>query len=38
MDYALAQQEALAYLPQVNQTISELLGVDFAALAGPASC
>ena len=38
MEYVLAQQEALAYLPEVNQKISELLGVDFASLAGPASC
>ena len=33
-DFARAQQEAVAYLPQVIQEISELLGVDFAALAG----
>jgi cell fate (sporulation/competence/biofilm development) regulator YlbF (YheA/YmcA/DUF963 family) len=33
MDYVMAQQEALAYLPEVNQSISEWLGVDFAALA-----
>ena len=38
MDYAQAQQAAIAYLPEVNQEISQLLGVDFAALAGPASC
>lgn len=38
MDYAGAQQAAIAYLPEVNQEISQLLGVDFAALAGPASC
>jgi cell fate (sporulation/competence/biofilm development) regulator YlbF (YheA/YmcA/DUF963 family) len=38
MDYAATQQMAIAYLPEVNQEISELLGVDFASLAGPASC
>jgi len=38
MDFAMAQQEAVAYLPQVNQEISELLGMDFASLAGPGSC
>jgi len=37
-EFARAQQEAVAYLPQVNQEISELLGVDFASLAGPGSC
>jgi cell fate (sporulation/competence/biofilm development) regulator YlbF (YheA/YmcA/DUF963 family) len=36
--YARTQQDALAYLPQINQEISELIGVDFASLAGPASC
>lgn len=38
MDYAETQQRAIAYLPSVNQEISQLLGVDFASLAGPASC
>jgi cell fate (sporulation/competence/biofilm development) regulator YlbF (YheA/YmcA/DUF963 family) len=38
MDYAETQQKAIAYLPEVNQEISQLLGVDFASLAGPASC
>lgn len=33
-----AQQEATAYLPQVNQEISRLLGIDFASLVAPASC
>jgi cell fate (sporulation/competence/biofilm development) regulator YlbF (YheA/YmcA/DUF963 family) len=37
-DYAETQQAASAYLPLVNQEISELLGLDFAALAGPANC
>jgi cell fate (sporulation/competence/biofilm development) regulator YlbF (YheA/YmcA/DUF963 family) len=38
IDYAETQQIAVAYLPAVNQEISLLLGVDFASLAGPASC
>jgi cell fate (sporulation/competence/biofilm development) regulator YlbF (YheA/YmcA/DUF963 family) len=38
MDYARTQQAAVAYLPVVNQEISQLLGVDFASLAGPGSC
>jgi cell fate (sporulation/competence/biofilm development) regulator YlbF (YheA/YmcA/DUF963 family) len=37
-EYAETQQAASAYLPLVNQEISELLGLDFAATAGPASC
>lgn len=38
LDYAETQQAAVAYLPGVNQEISQLLGVDFASLAGPSSC
>ena len=38
MDYARTQKDAVAYLPAVNIEISQLLGLDFAALAGPASC
>lgn len=38
IDYAETQQTAIAYLPLVNQEISQLLGMDFASLAGPASC
>lgn len=38
MAYASAQQAALAYLPEVNLEISQLLGLDFAAVAGPAGC
>lgn len=38
MSYAETQQAAIAYLPEVNQEISQLIGVDFASLAGPASC
>lgn len=38
MEYAESQQAAMAYLPEVNAEISQLLGLDFASLAGPASC
>ncbi|MES0361348.1 MAG: YlbF family regulator [Anaerolineales bacterium] len=38
IDYSRTQQEAISYLTQINQEISQLLGVDFASLAGPASC
>jgi cell fate (sporulation/competence/biofilm development) regulator YlbF (YheA/YmcA/DUF963 family) len=38
LDYAETQQAAIAYLPAVNQEISQLLGVDFASFAGPSSC
>ncbi|HEX7975422.1 MAG TPA: YlbF family regulator [Anaerolineales bacterium] len=38
VDYAETQQAAIAFLPSVNQEISQLLGVDFASLAGPSSC
>lgn len=38
MDYIAAQQSALAALPEVNQTISELLGFDFAQLARRSEC
>ncbi len=33
MAYLQAQQQAQAFLPQVNREISELLGFDFGALA-----
>ena len=36
--YAETHQAAIAYLPAVNQEISQLLGVDFASLAGPGCC
>lgn len=38
MEYAESQQAAMAYLPEVNAEISQMLGMDFASLAGPASC
>jgi len=37
-EYDRAQQAAIAFLPQVNQEISQLIGLDFASLAGPANC
>jgi cell fate (sporulation/competence/biofilm development) regulator YlbF (YheA/YmcA/DUF963 family) len=33
-----AQQDAKAFMPEVNQEISQLLGIDFASVAAPASC
>jgi cell fate (sporulation/competence/biofilm development) regulator YlbF (YheA/YmcA/DUF963 family) len=36
--YVAAQQRARATLPAVNQTISTLLGIDFAKLARRSSC
>lgn len=38
LDYAETQQAAIAYLPGVNQEISQLLGLDFASLAGQGTC
>jgi cell fate (sporulation/competence/biofilm development) regulator YlbF (YheA/YmcA/DUF963 family) len=38
MDYMAAQQAPMAYLPDVSQEISRLLGVDFGALIGRSSC
>lgn len=38
MNYIETQQAAIAYLPAVNQEISQLIGIDFASLAGPSSC
>ncbi len=38
MEYAETQQAAIAFLPTVNQEISQLIGMDFASLAGPGSC
>jgi len=37
MDYVKAQQQALAFVPQVNMEISQLLGFDFGGLAGAGS-
>jgi cell fate (sporulation/competence/biofilm development) regulator YlbF (YheA/YmcA/DUF963 family) len=38
MAYVRAQQTALTYLPEVNLEISQLLGLDFAAIASPSGC
>lgn len=38
MDFNAAQQNALARLPRINGTISELLGMNFAQLARRSSC
>jgi cell fate (sporulation/competence/biofilm development) regulator YlbF (YheA/YmcA/DUF963 family) len=38
MDYMGTQQLAVAYLREINQEISQLLGADFAALAKRSSC
>ena len=38
MLFVETQQAAIAYLPEVNKEISQLLGFDFAGMTGPASC
>lgn len=38
MDYMSTQQLAVAYLREINQEISQLLGADFAVLAKRSSC
>lgn len=38
MELATAQRGAAAYLPQIDGLITELLGVDIAALAGAGGC
>jgi cell fate (sporulation/competence/biofilm development) regulator YlbF (YheA/YmcA/DUF963 family) len=38
VDYATTQQSAVAYLREINQVISELIGTDFAALAKRPGC
>ncbi len=38
IDYAQTQQAAVNYLRTINQEISQLIGVDFAALAKKSSC
>lgn len=38
MTYLQAQQNAIVYLPAVNMEISQLLGLDFAALSNTAVC
>ena len=36
--FIAADQQAKAYLPQVNQAISDLLGIDFASLGRVSGC
>ena len=36
--FIAAEQKARAYLPQVNQAISDLLGIDFASLGRMSGC
>jgi cell fate (sporulation/competence/biofilm development) regulator YlbF (YheA/YmcA/DUF963 family) len=38
MDYAQSQQDAVTFLREINNEISQLLGVNFAALANHATC
>jgi len=38
MDYAQSQQDAAGFLREINQEISQLLGMDFAALAKQSTC
>ncbi len=38
MDYAQSQQDAVGFLREINQEISQLLGMDFAALAKQNTC
>jgi cell fate (sporulation/competence/biofilm development) regulator YlbF (YheA/YmcA/DUF963 family) len=38
MEYANTQQEAVNFLREINQEISQLLGVDFAALSRKTGC
>ena len=38
VDYVTTQQSAVAYLREINQVISELIGTDFAALAKRPGC
>lgn len=38
LEYAQSQQEAVNFLREVNQEISQLLGMDFAALAKQNTC
>jgi cell fate (sporulation/competence/biofilm development) regulator YlbF (YheA/YmcA/DUF963 family) len=37
-EYAQSQQKAIAYLREINQEISQQLGLDFATLARRSSC
>jgi cell fate (sporulation/competence/biofilm development) regulator YlbF (YheA/YmcA/DUF963 family) len=38
MDYAQSQQDAVNFLREINNEISQLLGINFASLANHATC
>lgn len=38
LDYAQSQQDAVTFLREINNEISQLLGVNFATLANHATC
>jgi cell fate (sporulation/competence/biofilm development) regulator YlbF (YheA/YmcA/DUF963 family) len=38
MDYANTQQQAVNFLREINDEISQLLGIDFASFANHATC
>lgn len=38
MDYAHTQQEAISFLREINQEISQLLGINFASFANRSTC
>jgi len=38
LEFAEAQQAAIAFLPSINQQISGYIGIDFASLTGSAGC
>jgi cell fate (sporulation/competence/biofilm development) regulator YlbF (YheA/YmcA/DUF963 family) len=38
LEFAETQQVAIAYLPHINQQISQHIGIDFASLTGSSSC
>ena len=38
MDYAHTQQDAVNFLREINDEISQLLGINFASYANPATC
>jgi cell fate (sporulation/competence/biofilm development) regulator YlbF (YheA/YmcA/DUF963 family) len=38
LEFAETQQVAIAFLPHINQQISQHIGIDFASLTGSSSC
>jgi cell fate (sporulation/competence/biofilm development) regulator YlbF (YheA/YmcA/DUF963 family) len=38
LEFAQTQQAAIAYLPSINQQISQYIGIDFASLTGSSTC